>query len=231
MAKVCVVFVSVLFIGQNILGLNITTLLAGAGVAGLAIAFAAQDSIANFFGSLMIILDRPFSVGDYVRIDSFEGTIERVGLRSSALRTKDGHLITIPNKQAANSSIVNISARPYIRNVVNLGLVYDTPPEKMEEAMKILQRLLHRHEGFDEMHPAKINFTEFKDFSLNIEVVIWYHPGDYFQCREWMSKFNMEVLRSFNEAGLEFAFPTSTNYLASDSKRGLKVIQDVEQGG
>ncbi len=221
--KVCIVFVSVLFIGQNILGLNITTLLAGAGVAGLAIAFAAQDTIANFFGSLMIIIDQPFTVGDYVKIDAFEGSVERVGLRSTSLRTPAGNLITIPNKTAANSSVENISRRPYIRRVVNFGLVYDTSPEKMELAISILEEIFKDHEGMRPELPPKVHFTEFKDCSLNIQVITWYHPSDFFKHLDWWSKMNLEALRRFNAAGLEFAFPTSTSYLAGDAKRKLVV--------
>lgn len=224
--KVCIVFVSVLFIGQNILGLNITTLLAGAGVAGLAIAFAAQDTIANFFGSLMIIIDQPFTVGDYVKIDAYEGNIERVGLRSSALRTPGGHLITIPNKLAANCSIENISRRPYIRNIANYGLVYDTSPERIEEAIRILKDIFDKHDGMSEKLPPYIHFTEFKDSSLNIQVITWYHPADFLKHLEFLNKMNLEILRRFNAAGLEFAFPSTTTYMGMDAKQKLALHLD-----
>ena len=129
-AKVTVIVLSVLFIGQNILNLNITTLLAGAGVVGLAVAFAAQDTISNFFGSIMLIIDKPFGVGDFIKLDTFSGIVERVGLRSTAIRTLEGHLITIPNKNAAGVPVENVSMRPNIKKIINLGLTYDTPPEK-----------------------------------------------------------------------------------------------------
>ena len=107
--KVTITLLSILFIGQNILNLNITTLLAGAGVFGLAIAFAAQDTIANFFGSIMIILDQPFKVGDCVNVNGYKGGIENIGFRSTRLRTFDGHLVSIPNKNVANADIENIA--------------------------------------------------------------------------------------------------------------------------
>jgi len=217
-AKICVIFVAVVFIGQN-LGLNITALLAGAGVAGLAIAFAAQDTIANFFGSLMIIIDRPFTVGDYVKIDSVEGNVERVGLRSSSIRTPGGSLITIPNKNAANASIENVTARPFIKRIADYGLVYDTSPEQIENALAILKGIFENHEGMTLDLPPKIYFTEFKDSSLNIQVITWYHPGDFFKHLDWCHRTNMEVLRKFNASSLEFAFPTSTTYIAGDPKR------------
>lgn len=229
-AKVCIVLLATLFIGQNILGLNITTLLAGAGVVGLAIAFAAQDTIANFFGSMMIIIDQPFKVGDYVKMDGSEGTVERVGLRSTSLRTPDGHLVTIPNKSTANLAIVNVSRRPYIKSVINLGLVYDTSPEMMERAIKTLHEIFDNHEGLDPKLPPKIHFNDFKDSSLNIQVIAWYHPGAFFEHLDWLHRTNMEILKRFSEEGLEMAYPTSTTYLAYDSKRKVEMKLDLQDG-
>jgi small-conductance mechanosensitive channel len=134
--KVTVVLLSILFIGQNILDMNITALLAGAGVLGLAIAFAAQDTIANFFGSIMIILDQPFKVGDCIQVSGFKGSVENVGFRSTRIRTFDGHLVSLPNKGVANDSIENIAKRPFIKNTTNLGLTYDTGYKNMERLLK-----------------------------------------------------------------------------------------------
>jgi MscS family membrane protein len=225
--KITVAIVSVLFIGQNILGLNITTLLAGAGVAGLAIAFAAQDTIGNFFGSIMIILDKPFKVGDRIKAAGADGSVEHVGFRSTRVRTLDGHLITVPNKELANQTVENVTKRPYIKFVSNLTLVYDTPVEKMERAIEILHEIYDDHEGMDAEMPPRIYFNSFNDWSLNILVIAWYHPGDYFMSQEWNHKRNLEILRRFNAEGLEFAFPTNTTYLAYDKKR--KVEFNIEQ--
>lgn len=223
--KVTVVVLAILFIGQNVLNMNITTLLAGAGVIGLAVAFAAQDTIANFFGSIMLIIDKPFGVGDFVKLDSVSGTVERVGLRSTALRTLEGHLITVPNKNAAGVTVENVSMRPNIKKIVNLGLTYDTTPEKMRRAIAILHEIFDNHEGMAPELPPKINFTEFKDFSLNIQVIVWYHPNDFMKSVEWMTEKNLEILERFNAEGLDFAFPSNTTYLAYDAKRrvGLDV--------
>ena len=131
--KVVVILIAALFILQNILSLNITSLLAGAGVVGLAIAFAAQETIANVFGSIMIVLDRPFSIGDRVRIGDVDGMVEAVGLRSTQIRSLDGFLFCVPNRQVANGTIENIALRPTIKWPFSIGLTYDTTPEKMEE--------------------------------------------------------------------------------------------------
>ena len=224
--KITIVGVSILFIGQNILHLNITTLLAGAGVMGLAIAFAAQDTIANFFGSIMIILDQPFKVGERVKLGSFDGIIENVGFRSTRIRTLDGHLVTIPNKKVADEAAENIGRRPFIKQVNNFTLVYDTHPDKMERAIEILHEILDGHEGQNPEMPPRIYFNSFNDWALNIMVIVWYHPGDYFAFQEWNHKTNLEILRRFNDEGLEFAFPTNTTYLAYDPNRKLAVSVD-----
>jgi len=221
--KVVVIVIAVLFIGQNVFEMNITTLLAGAGVAGLAVAFAAQDTIANFFGSIMLIIDKPFAVGEFIKVDTFSGTVERVGLRSTRLRTLEGHLITLPNKNVAGNPVENISQRPSIRKVFALGLTYDTPPEKMRRAIEILHELFDGDEHMKPEFPPVVNFTEFKDFSLNIVVTVWFFPNDFKMCTAWMSQKNLEILERFNAESLDFAFPTNTAYLAADPKHPFPV--------
>ena len=233
--KVTIVILSVLFIGQNILDMNITALLAGAGVFGLAIAFAAQDTIANFFGSIMIILDQPFKVGDCIKIAGFTGSVENVGFRSTRIRTFDGHLISLPNKGVANDNIENVARRPFIKKIINLGLTYDTGYAGMEKAVKILHELLDEQECMHSERPPRIAFDSFNDFSLNISVTIWWHSKDkngkfkkpeYGKFMKWLHKTDMEILRLFDEAGLEFAFPTNTTYLAYDEKRKVSITID-----
>ena len=226
--KVTIVLVSVLFIGQNILNLNITTFLAGAGVLGLAVAFAAQDTIANFFGSIMIILDQPFKVGDCISLQGFKGTVEYVGFRSTRIRTFDGHLISLPNKGVANESIENIAQRPYIKKVFNLGLTYDTGYDNMEKAVNLLHKLLDKQPCMHPERMPRIVFDSFNDFSLNISVTVWWHDRDdsgnftapdYGQFIKWVHETDMEILKLFDSEGLEFAFPTNTTYFAYDRKR------------
>lgn len=208
--RVIVVFLALLFIGQNILGFDITTLLAGAGVAGLAVAFAAQDTIANFFGSIMLLLDRPFQLNDTIKVSGFTGTVEEIGLRSTKIRTADGHLVSLPNKSVANDQIENVAERSSVRTVFNLDLTYDTTPAQMQQAITILGEIFAKHEGFKSELPPKFHFTEFKTYSLALTAVVWYHGKDYWTYMDWKHKMNMEILRRFNDAGLKFAFPTTT---------------------
>ena len=229
--QILVIMFTFFFLCENVFGINVTAILAGAGVIGLGIAFAAQDTIANFFGSLMIIIDRPFKVNDYIRIDGREGTVERVGLRSTGIRTPDGFLVTIPNKTTANVTIEDVSCRPTIKRIMTLGLVYDTPPEKLERAVAVLHEILDHHESVDPQFPPRIHFVEFAACSLNIQVVLWYNTTAYWQGLDWTDEINRTILKRFNEEGLEFAFPTSTTYLAYDSKREveLKIRESLPQ--
>ena len=227
--RVITLFILLMFIGQNVFGLNITTLLAGAGVVGLAIAFAAQETVANFIGSLMILLDHPFKVGDAVNVDGNIGIVQHVGLRSTTLRSFDGHLVTIPNKTVAGTTVIDISARPSIKTVMNLGLTYDTSPVKMARAMAILQEIFANHEGMNKELPPRIYFTAFKDYSLNLQVIVWYHPGDFFKNLEFLNASNLKILQRFNEEGLSFAFPTNTTYLASDQKCKVAIEVNTTQ--
>jgi len=226
--KVVILVVSVLFIGQNILKINITTLLAGAGVIGLAIAFAAQDTIANFFGSLMIILDQPFKVGDMISVSGHKGSIEHVGFRSTRIRTLDGHMVSLPNKALANADIENIAKRPFIKHTISLGLTYDTGFEKMKKAVKLLHELLDNQPCVNPDSPPRILFDSFGDFSLNLSITVWWHlknekgefiVPDYGLFAKWLHETDMEILKIFDQEGLEFAFPTTTTYLAGDEKK------------
>ena len=208
-----IVFIAVLFIGQTILGLRITALVAGAGIAGLAIALAAKDTLANFFGSVMIMLDKPFTVGERITIDSLTGTVERIGFRSTRVRSLSGHMYSMPNSKLADSTVENIAKRPYIKYAFDLTLVYDTSAVKMERAMEILHELLDNHESFNDTLPPRIYFTAFNDWALNISIILWFQSTDYFEVQKLKNDINLEILRRFNAEGLDFAFPTSTNYL------------------
>jgi len=215
--RVFVVILLVLFVLKNVLGRDISTLLAGLGLGGLAFALAAKDTIANLFGSAVIFSDRPFKVGDRVVIDGFDGTIEEVGFRSTRLRTLTGHLVTIPNATVANASLENIAERPYIKRSLNVTVTYDTSPEKIERGIAILKDMLAaRAESFPEEKKGRVHFTEFNADSLNIAVTYWFTPPEWEDYLDFTHAFNMELLERFNDEGIEFAFPTQTLYVKTD---------------
>ena len=216
--RVTVVLFALVSIAQSLSDKPVSALLAGLGLGGLAFALAAQDTIKNLFGSLVIFTDKPFGLGDRINYDGHDGVIEDVGLRSTRLRRLDGHQVTIPNGELANKSIHNIAKRPFIRRIFTLGVTYDTTPEKVCRAKEILEDILKDHEGMDpkgEMLP-RVYFSDFSASSLDFKCMYWYHPAaywDYMNFSEWV---NLEILRRFNEEGIEFAFPTQTIHLAKE---------------
>jgi MscS family membrane protein len=200
---------------QNVLDYNISSLIAALGVGGVAIAFAAQDTIANIFGAVMIFVDRPFKVGDAVSLEGYEGAIETIGLRSTRVRTWDGTLVIIPNKTVAATNITNLAARPTRRTNFTIGLVYDTPTEKLERALAILRDVMATHPSTAE---SRAYFNRFGDFSLNILVQHWCNVMDYEIYLRSMEEMNLAIKGRFEEEGIEFAFPTQTIQ--------MKVVQD-----
>ena len=212
--KMFVVIVVVLVTSQN-LGFNVTGLIASLSIGGLAVGLAAQDTLANLFGAVAVLMDKPFKVGDRIQLDTVDGTVEAIGFRSTRVRNLDGHLVTIPNKTMGNATIINISARPNIKTVMNIGVTYDTPAEKVQRAMTILEEVLKPHPKTADLI---ISFNKFESSSLNILVVHWWNSTDF---KEYLLQFqllNLEIKRRFDAEGINFAFPTQTVYLKQDSE-------------
>jgi len=222
--KVFIIVIGGIIVIQNLTGLKIGPLLASLGIGGLAVALAAKDSIANFFGTLTILFDKPFQVGQRIIVDQYDGIVESVGFRSTQIRTLTGHLVTVPNEKLANSSLENIGERPYIRWLTNIGITYDTPPEKIEKAVQMIREILENHEGMKEDFPPRVFFNGFNDWSLNIMVIAWYHPPNYWDFQAWLQKTCLEIMRRFETEDIDFAFPSRTIYMANDDKRQLKLM-------
>ena len=209
--KLLVALSSVLFIGQSIFDLNITALLAGAGVVGLAVALAAKDTISNFFGTLVIIADAPFRIGDHVEAGGVSGIVEHVGMRSSKLRTADDTFCTVPNSVLTGGTVKNLSRRGVLKHEWLLTLVYDTTPEEMAAAVRILHELMDGYRGEDAPECApRIYFSGFGESSLNIRAVMWFKTTSFREYEEMLGEMNAAILERFNAAGLEFAYPTRT---------------------
>lgn len=212
--KVFVVIVAVLVTTQN-LGFNVTGLIASLSIGGLAVGLAAQDTLANLFGAVAVLMDKPFKVGDRIQLDAVDGIVEFIGFRSTRVRNLDGHLVTIPNKTMGNATITNVSARPNIKTVMNLGVTYDTPAEKVQRAMAILEEILKPHPKTSDLI---ISFDKFESSSLNILVVHWWNSTDYKAYLLEFQLLNLEIKRRFDAEGINFAFPTQTVYLKQDSE-------------
>ena len=232
--RIFVVIVFTLVVAQNVFGLNITGWLAGLGIAGLAVSLAAQDSVKNLFGSLTVFFDKPFMVGDFITFTGYTGTVEEIGFRSTRIRLLSGALVSVPNMKFIDQNVENISARPYIRRQMDVTITYDTPPEKIHEAVEILRDILHDDDvvtqgQFDMASFApQLAFNELNADSLNIRAFYWYQLNrdpkrGFFTFMEHAQLVNMKLFKQYADAGIDFAFPTQTLYLAGDDRRQLTV--------
>ncbi len=219
--RVFIILLASIIVIRNLTGIEIGPLLASLGIGGLAVALAAKDTIANFFGTLTVLFDKPFQVGERIVIDNYDGVVENVGFRSTRIRLLTGHLVTIPNEKVVNSGLENIGKRPFIRWLTNIGITYDTPPDKIEKAVEIISAILENHEGLNLDFPPRVYFNGFNDYSLNIMVIAWYHPANYWDFQAWVQRTCLEITRRFHEYDIDFAFPTRTLHLANDDKRQL----------
>jgi MscS family membrane protein len=220
--RVTIITTALLFWLDN-MGLKVSTLLAGLGVGGLAVALAAQDTLKNLLGSVMILLDKPYKVGQRIVAKGHDGIVEEIGLRSTRIRLLTGHQTTIPNDEMAKIDVENIGQRPHIRRLANIGITYDTPPEKIEKAVEIILKILDNHEGMDTELPPRAYFNEYGPYSLNILVLYWYHPADYWGYMKFTQWVNLEIAREFQKEDIKFAFPTTTTYLSQDDGQPLHV--------
>lgn len=145
--------------------------------------------------------------------------MERIGFRSTRIRTLEGHQVTIPNSEMVNKTLQNIGKRPYIRRLANITITYGTSPEKVQRALDIIKEILSNHEGMNPEFPPRVFFSGFNDSSLNLMMLYWYHPPDYWKYMAFSEQVNFLILERFNAEGIEFAFPSQTVYLADDAKR------------
>jgi MscS family membrane protein len=210
--KAALIIAAVMLTADN-LGIKITSVLAGLSIGGLALGLAAQDTVANLFGAVAVFLDQPFRIGDRIRVESVEGMVESIGLRSTRVRSLDGHHITVPNKIMGNAIITNITRRPIIRTEMNLGITYDTPAEKVRRATAILEEVFRAHPKTKDLI---ISFNKFADSALNILVV---HIWDGIDGKEHfaaLQELNLKIKERFDAEKIEFAFPTQTVYVKQD---------------
>ncbi len=214
--RVFIVIMAVLMAIQSF-GYPITGVLASLGIGGLAFALAAKDTVSNIFGSLMIIFDRPFQVGDWIQAGDMEGTVEEIGFRSTKIRTFAKTLISVPNNVIANMALNNYSRMPKRRIKLTVGVTYDTTPAQMREAVQRIRSLLQSHPAIDQEF-FLVNFTDFGASSLDIMVycftttTVW---AEYLDARQDLCLRIMDILE---EMGMEIAFPSRSVYLHQDDQ-------------
>lgn len=212
--KAAIFLTTFLFIGQSIFDINISALLASAGVVGLAFALAAKDTVSNFFGTLVIIADMPFRIGDRIECGTVCGIVQSVGMRSSRVITDDGTLCTIPNSLLTNAVVFKRNRKGHLKRVIDLGLTYDTSPQDMEKAVRLLHRIMDDFHGRDQREFApRIFFSSFGAYSLNLRAIVFFKTEYFEEEEKLLNELNFAILREFTHAGLRFAYPTQTLFV------------------
>ncbi|HNY64635.1 MAG TPA: mechanosensitive ion channel family protein [Deltaproteobacteria bacterium] len=201
-ARIFVVIIGAAIVVKSLTGLDFGPLLASLGIGGMAVAFAAKDSIGNFLGSLTILFDKPFTVGDRIVLEGRDGVVEELGFRSTRIRTATGSLVSIPNEKIINTLVENIGRKPYVRWTANLFIAPSTPPEKVERAVEIVREILRDHEGMARECPPKVHLSGFGERWLTITITAWYHRGGAGTYEEWLQKTCLKVLTSFRDEGI-----------------------------
>jgi small-conductance mechanosensitive channel len=210
--RVAVVALLLIIALDNIPGVEVTALLASLGVAGIAVALALQSVLADLFASLVIAIDKPFVINDFVIVGEFMGTVEKIGIKTTRLRSLSGEQVIFSNSDMLNSRIRNYKRMWERRIVFSIGVTYETPYEKLSRIPTIIQKVIEAQEKarFDRAH-----FASYGDFSLNFEIVYYVLSADYNEYMDVQQTINLAIFKLFEEAGISFAYPTRTLYVAN----------------
>jgi len=209
--RILVVTMGILFILENF-GYDITSLLAGLGLGGLAFALAAQDTVSNIFGSITVFSDKSFQLGDWISIGDIEGTVEDIGFRSTRIRRFDQALVTVPNSQFIKGGVVNYSARKKRRNEFYLGVTYGTSVGKIKGVIEGIKKIIEEDDRFDHSF-YMVKFTDFGAYSLNIYIYCFTRTTEWEDFLTVREDFNLKIMQLLEELGVEIAFPSQTLYL------------------
>jgi MscS family membrane protein len=196
-----IIIVAVLVTASNI-GINITAAITSLSIGGLAVGLAAQDTLANLFGAVAVFADKPFRVGDQIKLDAAEGVVEIIGMRSTRVRNSEGHLVAVPNKIMGNAPITNISRRASIKTTMNLALARTLPTEKVKRALVLLEEIYRGHPLTQDVW---ISFNQFAGSALNVMVVHWAKGTDYQKYLAALQEMNLSVKEQFDAEGITFA--------------------------
>jgi small-conductance mechanosensitive channel len=208
-----VLWAGVLLLALDNLGVDITALVAGLGVGGVAVALALQNILGDLFASLSIVLDKPFVLGDFLNIDNYLGNVEYIGLKSTRLRSLSGEQLIFGNSDLLKSRVRNFGRMYQRRIVFSVGVTYQTPRAQLEKIPTMIR------EAVDAQAKAKFDrshFKEFGDFSINFETVYYVTVADYNTYMDIQQAINLRIHEQFENEGIEFAYPTQTLFLAKE---------------
>lgn len=214
-AKIFITAFGLIYIADS-LQIQIAPLLAGLGIGGVAFAFAARDTLENFFGSVTVIIDRPFQIGDWVQVGDTEGTVEELGFRSTRIRTFYNSLVTIPNGNLVRDVVDNFGKRRYRRFKTHLALTYDTPPAKIEAFCEGIRELVRQH-PYTRKDYYHVWLNEFGASSLDVLVYVFHEAPDWQTELRERHRLMLDIIRLADRLGVQFAFPTQTLHMYKES--------------
>jgi len=213
--KFVLVFIAITGILQS-QGYSVSSIIAGFGIGGLAVGMAAKETIANVFGSLSILSDRVYKVGDYVKINGVEGYVEDINLRSTKVRDLDNFLSIVPNNIAANAIVINVSRAKKRLLKETFGVTYSTSNELIQKAQEILHEVAHNHKNIEKDFHIAIH--DLGESSINIRFMGYVKSGSYFKFLKVRGEFIQETITQFRAAGIDFAFPSRSVYIENGNK-------------
>lgn len=197
------------------LGVDVTALVAGLGVGGIAVALAVQNVLSDLFASLSIVIDKPFVIGDFIIVDNLRGTVEHVGLKTTRVRSLDGEQLVFSNSDLLNARVRNYKRMKERRAVFTFGVLYQTPVEKVEAIPEMVKKIIDKEEN---ARLDRVHFTKFGDSSLDFEVVYWVKSADYMVYADTQQAINLELMRAFEKEGIGFAYPTRSLFVEAPVK-------------
>lgn len=206
-------FLGILLILSN-LGVNITSLVAGLGVGGIAIAFAMQNILSDLFSSFAIYFDKPFKVGDFIKIGMDAGTVEKIGIKTTRLKTPQGEELIVSNQELTSARIQNFKRMEERRGVFSFSLTYETPVEKLRVIPNYIKEII---ESIDGVKFGRTHLKEFGDSALNYEAVYFVESNNYDEFMDIQQEINLKIMEKFEKEGIEMAFPTRTVFVKNSS--------------
>jgi len=195
------------------LGYNVTAIVTGLGIGGIAIALAAQNILGDLFNYFVIFFDRPFEVGDFIVVDDKRGTVEYIGIKTTRIKSISGEQIVISNSNLTSSRLHNFRRMEQRRAIFTLGVVYGTPLDKLKKIPDLITQIIVAEPLTT---PDRVHFAAYGDFSLNFEVVFFVQSSDYKQFMDIVQDVNFKIYKAFEKEGIEFAYPTQTIHLKKE---------------
>jgi MscS family membrane protein len=209
--KVIILILGLFTIISNVFNVNITAIAAGLGVGGIAIAMASKESLENLFGSFTIFLDRPFTVGDIVNVGTITGSVEKVGFRSTRIRTFDKSLVTVPNKKMVDAEVDNLGLRPVRRAKFNIGLLYSTSEEQLKNIVTEIQLMIDEHSQTNE--DGRVRFSGFGESSLDVMVLFYVNSAEWDDFIDTSQEINYQIMKIIKKHKSDFAYPSNTLFI------------------